>query len=71
MNSIAVLEEARRQIGFEYDKAHLEMLEWKRGRSDNPSRSYEYLEGLGDGLDIAWQVVDEIISKLEDIENDG
>ena len=71
MNSITILEEARRKIGFEYDKAHLQMLEWRRGKSDDFHRSFEYLDGLGDGLDIAWQVVDEIISKLEGIENDG
>lgn len=51
---LEVLVELRRQIGEEYDQL--------------PIRPYDnYAEGKKDGLDLAWQMVDEVITKLEGV----
>ena len=51
---LEVLVELRRQIGLRYDEYPVK-----------PHDGYE--EGLKDGLDIAWQMVNEVITKLEGV----
>jgi len=49
---LEVLKEVRKQIGEEYDQLVL--------------RPYgNYMEGKKDGLDLAWQIVEDVINKLE------
>lgn len=51
---LEVLVELRKQIGLRYDEYPVK-----------PHDGYE--EGLKDGLDITWQMVDKVITKLEGV----
>ena len=53
---LEVLVELRRQIGEALDEL--------------PWRANDWEEGKKTGLDLAWQIVDEAINKLEGKEND-
>lgn len=52
---LEVLVELRKQLGNKYDEL----------KSDPDYDSY--FEGKLDGLDLAWQMVDEVITKLEGV----